>query len=180
MKVVIKTYVDHYGLSYKIARLFEPFIGDEKAYDLIPVIEKIPGIEHLSKLNEKLNDWRESRRVSVRIDSWDTFSMDAVLTPIILPMLKQIRTELNGAPLCDYEDADLDLRPSKEDIARMESEPGWTDDNLFKRWDNILDKMIEAFEIHHEDDILYPDDPKKAKLENGLRLFGKYYMNLWT
>lgn len=188
MKVKIKPYVCYKRWSYKyfldpIERSIDYFYGEAIAETAIERLEETLIVEGIMKvldpIGESLSDWLDSRRVSVKIHRWDTYSMDSTLTCIIIPMLKQIRKELNSAPLCNYEDADVDLRPTKEDITRMAAEPGWTDENFFKRWENILDKMIEAFEIHQED-VLYPKDAKKEKLENGLRLFGKYYMNLWT
>jgi hypothetical protein len=180
MKVIIKNYVDHMSLSYRIANILSLVIGKDSVYALACTIEKTPCYDFFADICLTFTMWLESRRVSVKIDRWDTYSMDSTLTHIILPMLKQIRTELNGAPLCDYRDADANLHPSDDDLARMELEPGWTDDNYFKRWGNIIDKMIEAFEIHKDDSDMYPNGDKKEKLENGLRLFGKYYMNLWT
>lgn len=45
-----------------------------------------------------------------------------------------------------------------------------------KKWDKILDKIIAAFEIlSNEDPFLYDDE----KVDNGLKLFAKYYNRLW-
>ena len=41
----------------------------------------------------------------VKIDYWDTWSMDHTLSPIILPMLKQLKETKQGSPFVD--DADV-------------------------------------------------------------------------
>lgn len=180
MQVKIKKYSDHFGLSYKIARLFRPIIGEDRVYALLEKIEKIPGYDYGESLNGMYNNWKESKRINVKIDRWDTYSMDSTLTYIILPMLKQLRSELNGAPFTDFEDADAEFHPSIEDLERKKVQPGWTDPNFYKRWENIIDKMIEAFEIHQRDDVLFQNDADRVKRDEGLRLFSKYYINLWT
>ena len=92
---------------------------------------------------------RRERTVKVRIDKWDTWSMDSTLAPIVLPMLKQLKSTQHGHP------------------ASMSEE----------EWDNILDEMIFAFENKLKDSFL-PDD-NSERMTNGFRLFGKYFENLW-
>ena len=41
-------------------------------------------------------------------------------------------------------------------------------------WHEILDKMIYSF-----DEILKDDSTDQDKIQEGLELFVKYYMNLW-
>ena len=87
-------------------------------------------------------DSTKERKVSIRIDKWDTWNMDYTLAMIILPMLIQLKKDTHGAPNTDDEDVPEELRstsaPAKEN--------DWdTDDNHFKRWDWILDEMIWAF-----------------------------------
>ena len=143
----------------------------------------------------------------VKIDKWDTWSMDSTLTPIILPMLKQLKKDKHGAPHVDNEDVPPALRNRKV------SKNGETDKNYFKRWDYVMDQMIFSFtELNKPDwtdqfytgkiDHIWVDLPngnielkkgpkhtlkfdKKghakhyARIQNGLKLFGKYYMALW-
>lgn len=83
------------------------------------------------------------RKIYVRIDPSDTWSMDNTLAHIILPMLKQLRDTKHGAPLVDDEDVPEHLRST----AAPPKENEWdTDENHFKRWDWVLDEMIHAFE----------------------------------
>lgn len=53
--------------------------------------------------------------------------------------------------------------------------------NSPKEWNEILEKIILALELHNSD---LPDSPEQARIEGkqikeGLELFGKYFCNLW-
>jgi len=142
----------------------------------------------------------------VKIDRWDTWSMDHTLAHIILPMLKQLDKEKHGAPYTNDEDVPEYLRSHMAQPKENE----WDTDSLhFMRWDWILAEMIWAFEqeIKDDDEHQFFDhsecgDEKfpwnengqyvsKVKVDregleahqkrkaNGFRLFGKYYQNLW-
>jgi hypothetical protein len=55
----------------------------------------------------------------VKIDPWDTWSMDHTLAPIILPMLKQLKATKHGAPYVDLDDRPEELkaeRPTDYDV----------------------------------------------------------------
>jgi hypothetical protein len=156
----------------------------------------------------------------IKIDKYDTWSMDHTLSPIILPMLKQLKEVKHGSPFVDDEDVPEHLRST----AAPPKENEWdTDENHFKRWDWAMSEMIFAFECKVDDswedqfrsgehDIVWkPVDaagnevpkgehkyyqmdkgPKdtyqcdydamrvvEARIQNGFRLFGKYYQALW-
>jgi len=95
----------------------------------------------------------------VKIDRYDTWSMDYTLSYIILPMLKQLRDESHGSPWIDDEDVPAELRSKKKrtkksrhsnpDIQMLESDE---DDMIHKRWKWVLDEMIWAFEQKTLDD----------------------------
>jgi hypothetical protein len=156
----------------------------------------------------------------VKIDYLDTWSMDHTLSPIILPMLRQLKEVKHGSPFVDDEDVPEHLRST----AAPPKENDWdTDENHFKRWDWAMGEMIFAFECKVVDswedafregdhDIVWipvdaagnevpkgehkyyqmgngPRDTYKcdyegmrvveARIQNGFRLFGKYYQALW-
>jgi len=131
---------------------------------------------------------RRTQKVKVRIDKWDTWSMDSTLAPIILPMLKQLKQTKHGAPYVYPEDVPTKLRPTKEELLaytkKAETDPKW-----FDRWDYVLDEMIWAFEQKSRDDWMSDFDYNKwdregadahqERMTNGFKLFGKYYENLW-
>ena len=138
----------------------------------------------------------------VKIDRYDTWSMDHTLADIILPMLKQLQETKQGAPHTDDEDVPEYLRSHMAQPKEYE----WDIDSLhFQRWDWILNEMIWAFEQkvddtaedqffdHSERNDKDPWDPEYVgpgfdkegytrwheRKTNGFRLFGKYYENLW-
>ena len=79
----------------------------------------------------------------VKIDRWDTWSMDHTLSHIILPMLKQLHETKHGAPGVDDDDVPDELKSTSAPPKENEWD---TDDNHFKRWDWVLNEMIFAFE----------------------------------
>ena len=142
----------------------------------------------------------------VKIDRWDTWSMDHTLALIILPMLKQLDITKHGAPFTEDDDVPEYLRS----YMAQPKEHEWDTDSLhFMRWDWILAEMIWAFEqeLKDDDEAQFFDhsecgDEKfpwneagqyisKIKVDekgleahqkrkaNGFKLFGKYYQNLW-
>jgi hypothetical protein len=156
----------------------------------------------------------------IKIDRYDTWSMDHTLSPIILPMLKQLKEKKHGSPQVDDEDVPEHLRST----AAPAKENEWdTDENWFKRWDWAMSEMIFAFECKVDDswedafregdiDMIWvpvdvhgnevakgehkyyqmKDGPNntykcdydgmrvvEARIQNGFRLFGKYYQALW-
>ena len=120
-------------------------------------------------------NWIDNKRVrdiQVRIDKYDTWSMDVTLSYIIIPMLKQLKETEHGAPNIDDKDVPKKLRSTSAPV----KENGWdTDDNWFDRWDWVLDEIIWTFsQVNHEE--LFMND---KRMKNGFRLFGKYYSGLW-
>lgn len=156
----------------------------------------------------------------IKIDRWDSWSMDHTLTPIILPMLKQLKATKHGSPFVDDEDVPEHLRST----AAPPKENEWdTDANHHARWDWVIDEMIFAFAHKADDswedefrsgehDMVWtpvdaagnevpkgehkyyrmdrgPKDTYKCdyegmkvvedRIQNGFRLFGKYYQGLW-
>ena len=150
---------------------------------------------------------RRTQKVSVKIDPWDTWSMDHTLAPIILPMLVQLKETNHGAPMVDMEDVPKELRATKKQLDAY-GKNGDVDPKHFERWDWVMDEMIWAFEQKCRDDWMedyygewvddeWVDDPTKTlggtyinyddkgrqkhqeRISNGFRLFGKYFENLW-
>lgn len=145
---------------------------------------------------------KREQKVSVKIDRWDTWSMDYTLAHIVVPMLKQLKDTKHGAPVVDLDDVPEELQPEKGWAEKYKTN-GETDPNFFKRWDWVLDEMIWAFEQKARDNweedyygewvedstkvlggySINPDDEgRKAhqeRMSNGFRLFGKYYESLW-
>lgn len=153
------------------------------------------------------NNPDKERKISVKIDKWDTWSMDHTLALIIHPMLVQLKETKHGGPYVDNEDVPEELWNTDKF-----ADPYALDDKYFDRWDYVLDEMIFTFEsltrdwegeyfishgehefVDHEDGsgnatlnwIKRPEVDREGmeahgdRIKNGLRLFGKYYMALW-
>jgi hypothetical protein len=147
MKVYINKYRDHWLSPYTI--LEKVFFWREIDYDE-PIIDKLSNIllpvcttlqKVLNVIHPKIN--------YVKIDKWDTWSMDHTLSYIILPMLKQLKETKHGAPFVDDEDVPEELKSTSAPPKENEWD---TDGNHFKRWDHVLDEMIFAFEHKVDDD----------------------------
>ena len=199
MKVYLNKYRSHWLSPYTI--LEKVFFWREIDYDE-PMIDKWsdrlqPICEGLRKVLDKVHPKIDY----VKIDYWDTWSMDNTLSPIILPMLKQLRDTKHGSPFVDLEDV-FDFY--KEDKTYDDDYP-----DIHARWEWVLDEMIWAFEQKADDDAegqffdhsecgddKFPwdnDSAYQSKLkvdwvglkawqkrkENGFRLFGIYYEALW-
>jgi len=140
------------------------------------------------------NNPNAEQKVRVRIDPWDTWNMAETLADIILPMLKQLRDEKHGSP--------GDLKPFMEtsnsstqytfDWYKNDDNKAW--DLGHKQWCEIMDKMVWSFEqvVNRERDDQFHSKKNGARhfdskaytayygrIQEGLDLFGKYYMNLW-
>jgi hypothetical protein len=108
---------------------------------------------------EKFLNFVHPRIDYVRIDRYDTWSMDHTLADIVLPMLKQLRATKHGSPMVDMEDVPEHMRTV--DHENWESQQAFdfyhadgvpkTACDLHDRWAWVLDEMIFAFE-HKVDD----------------------------
>lgn len=171
MKVVIKKYPTWFG-PYQLIDTVLPFMDEDKRSDLAEkYADSWFGRFHVD-IAEKYLNWAAARRVRVRIDSHDTWGMDSTLAHIVLPMLKQLREDKQGAPYTDDEDVPYELRSTTAPPVKNEWD---TDDYFFARWDWIMGEMIYAFESKLDHDCISRDE----RMENGFRLFGKYYQALW-
>jgi len=124
---------------------------------------------------------RKNRAETVVIDDYDVWNLDHSLALIIVPALKILKEKKQGAPFVDNEDVSDELRASKEDLHTY-SKNGETDEHYFDRWDYIMDEMIFAFQSKLEDEWDMEKEEYDSyfhRIDNGFRLFGKYYNGLW-
>lgn len=100
------------------------------------------GDSRLAKLCEWVNS-KKKRKVSIKIDKWDTWNMDGTLALIILPMLKQLQATKHGAPFVDDEDVPLWVRSTSAPPKENE----WDIDKYhFERWEWVMNELIWTFE----------------------------------
>ena len=210
MKVWISRYRNHWLSPYVILTKICFWEKDEdRIYNLTdepnnPYVRWVNILDPVCQAIHKFLDFVHPRWTYVRIDPWDTWSMDHTLADIILPMLRQLKATKHGAPHTD----DSDVPEYLQSHMAQPREHEWDIDDLhFMRWDWILSEMIWAFEQKVDDDAdskffdhsecepgrrpWDSEEYKKIKYDseghaawqsrkaNGFRLFGKYYENLW-
>jgi hypothetical protein len=146
MQVYINKYRNHWLSPYVI--LEKVFFWREIDYDE-PIIEKwADRLEPFSKVLQDVLDFIHPRIEYVKIDHWDTWSMDHTLSSIVVPMLKQLKEVKHGAPHVDDEDVPMELQswtsPAKDEYD--------VDGNHFARWDYVMDEMIFAHQSKLDDD----------------------------
>jgi hypothetical protein len=201
VKVYLSKYRYHWISPYTV--LEKVFFWREIDYDE-PIIDKWSDrLSPICQGIQKVLDFIHPKINYVKIDRWDTWSMDYTLSHIIVPMLKQLKETKHGSPFVDDEDVPEELKSTSAPPKENDYD---TDENHFKRWDWALNEMIWAFEQnlddkseekffdHAEWDEKEKDFNKnlhKIKIDqvglkahqdrkaNGFRLFGKYYQGLW-
>ena len=151
MKVYISSYRNHWLSPYHI---LEFVCFWEKTNDVFYNLEDKPNapyekwvnfLDPICKVIAKVLDVIHPKVNYVKIDHWDTWSMDHTLGQIALPMLKQLKEKKHGSPIVDDEDVPEELKSTSAPAKENEWD---TDDNHFKRWDWVMDEMIFAFEHH--------------------------------
>ena len=204
MKIYINKYRNHWLSPYTI---LEKVCFWEKDKDVIYNLKDNPKNKYQKWVDrlepvcvgfQKLLDIVHPKIDYVKIDYWDIWNMDSTLAPIILPMLKQLKEHKHGSGIVDLEDVPEYLRcDTTEDWDDQkcfdfyrEHEVKEGDRDIHARWNWVLDEMIWAFEqlcdydndkefYHGEKFDVKGYEKHHNRINNGTRLFGKYYRNLW-
>jgi hypothetical protein len=215
MKVYMNGYPDHWLSPYTIidytffwtewskCHRDKGIVEDKDFIDRPEWVEKwADRLDPICQVIKRIREVIHPQIRYVKIDRYDTWSMDHTLAHIIHPMLVQLNKEKHGAPFTEDDDVPKELRSY---VAPPKENEWDTDANHFKRWDYILGEMIWAFEQelkdddvaqfydHSESDDVKDWNEKMSKLKvdhegleahqkrkaNGFRLFGKYYSALW-
>jgi hypothetical protein len=149
----------------------------------------------------KYNKNGADRKIKVKIDDYDVWSLDNTLAHIIHPALIRLRDVKHGSPTVLDEDVPEHLRADNENDVKVHD-----------RWTWVLNEMIWAFgqelidwedQFHAgEHDLQFEELPDgnyemkrgpkdthvfdaegyrahNARIQNGFRLFGTYYSGLW-
>lgn len=174
MKIYISNYRNHWLSPYTILEKFFFWKRDYDAFDNHPP----QWLNTVCEILQKFLDIIHPRINYIKIDKYDTWNADATLSEIIAPMLKQLKKNSYSSPLTEICDVPEELHP-------INTNDLWTDETVHERWQYILDEIIWAFEsIADEDDLYYTlgqekYDEHNERINNGLRLFGKYYRSMW-
>ena len=110
----------------------------------------------------------------VHISKYDLFSLDWSLSHVILEGLVRFKVDNKlSVPFVDDEDLPEDMSYAAHNTTAQEADTEFLD----TRWQYVLDQMIEAFVLIKDDDWTYGKD--EEIVVQGLKMFGKYYRNLW-
>lgn len=200
MKVYLSNYRNHWLSSYTIMEKVLFWKTEDEIYEMTPPDWLHNICEWIKKFLDKIHPQIEH----VKIDRYDVWSMDHTLGKIILPMLIELKKQKQGSPGIDDEDVPEVLRST----SAPEKERDWdTDANWHLRWGWVLGEEIWAFTQLNSDwedqyrtgesDITFegnavghgPNHTMKvdyegmrkhqARMQNGFRLFGKYFQGHW-
>lgn len=167
------------------------------------------------KLHDRFGEWlantwvadfcqwiydKRTRKVKIKIDDYDVWSLDHTLSLIILPALIKLKDQKHGYFFVDDKDVPKHLRSKN---GTKESEHEW--DSLAEaRCDYVFDELIWTFSQLASDDhentfFKFSGDKRMPwdegytgpevdwdglnahnnRIKNGTMLFGKYFQNLW-
>jgi hypothetical protein len=198
MKVYIGPYRDWIG-PYQIAEKLLFWMDKNKDSRVHNFGEWLAKSDTLCRICEWTYS-KKKRKTKIRIDKYDTWNMNHTLALLVLPMLIQLKATKHGSPYTDDEDVPEHLRSNADRIKMgdpdiRETEIWDPDDTIHVRWNWVMDEMIYAFEMELDEEWemeIYKrepegwDDEKFAerkvindRIQNGFRLFGKYYRGLW-
>ena len=148
-------------------------------------------------------DSSKQRKVSIRIDKWDSWNADQTIAMVAYPLLVQLKATKHGAPCVDDEDVPEELRSYNSEQGEDEYD---VDSNHFARWDYVLGEMIFAMQELSEgckseeqffdwsnckeegslqeqlEGLKVDDEGLQAymqRVDKGCRLLGKYFRALW-
>jgi hypothetical protein len=143
------------------------------------------------------------RKISVKIDKWDSWNADHSLALIAAPLLVQLKETKHGSPKVSDEDVPEHLRSTAAPAKVNEWD---TDDNWHPRWDYVMGEMIYAMQEianHNKGEEIFWDHSEvdetqdimdqvhamkldrvglevyQQRIQKGCELFGKYFQALW-
>jgi hypothetical protein len=146
----------------------------------------------------------QTRKISVKIDKWDSWNADQTIAIIAYPLLLQLQETKQGAPYVDNEDVPENIRSTN--AKPFDADNGDIDEFHFQRWNYVIDEMIwvmkeisenkpteDTFFDHSacDDNSSVMEQIKAIKVDtDGLEeynirmkkaclLFGKYFLSLW-
>lgn len=100
--------------------------------------------------DDRQEEWYNQRKEN-GFDDTETWSLKTTIAKFVLPRLKWFKERHFDNP--------------------------W--DITFEKWDEILDNMIFSFEYYAKDEWKPISDEDFKKVEEGMKLFGEYYGDLW-
>ena len=115
------------------------------------------------------------QRTSIKIHKYDTWSMDHTLAMIIHPMLVQLKATTHGYPSELTEERWNEILDEMIWAFEQKCKDDW-EDEYYGKWITDKDKILSG----HFDSIDHDGlKEHQERITQGLKLFGKYYENLW-
>jgi hypothetical protein len=187
---------DHYALEtyglinkYFMKKYNKPYFSmEDKELSFIDNVVVAIGDTIDNILNATINKiiFKIPKRVKVKIEKHDVWALDYTLALIIVPALKKLKDAKQGSPFVDDADVPDHLKVDPLEV----KEHQWDiDSHYHARWDYVIDEMIWTFEQHAIQNTYLEDefntdkaayDAHSVRIDNGNRLFGKYYNMLWS
>jgi hypothetical protein len=128
---------------------------------------------------------KKKRLVYIKADNYDSWNADVTMAMLVLPIMKDLKKNKQGAGFIDDADVPEELRSTNA----PPKENDWdTDDNWFKRYEWVMDEVIWALEqmqpdvewdeqywiVHPEIDwTVYPEDEGKNAVPLRWQVEGK-------
>ena len=106
--------------------------------------------KEMSLGDDRHKEWSEQRQ-TLGFDDTETWSLKTTIAKFILPRLKHFKERHFDHP-CDI---------------------------TFEKWNEILDKMIFSFEYYANDKLEIVSEENFEKVEEGIKLFARYFGDLW-
>jgi hypothetical protein len=184
MKIKIGPYLNWWG-PYQIADLLQHVgVSEDTCHKIGEKLAATP----LNAICEWIHE-RRKRTSVIRIDKYDTWSMDSTLAPIILPMLIQLKSLKHGSP-CDMLGFQQTSNSAQYCFDFYREDDDRADAAGHAEWSAIMSKMIWSFEQLSNDDWeeqFFKDDEYDhvghqayhRRINEGLELFGKHFRSLW-
>jgi hypothetical protein len=144
VKVNIGKYKNYIG-PYQIADLLQKIgVSEDRCYQIGTFLAGKDNETLLTKICNWV-DKKRKRKVKIKIDKYDTWSMDDTLALIILPMLKQLRDTKHGSPgtMPAFSQTSNSGQYCFDFYAEGDND-AW--DKGHEQWKEKLDEMIWAFE----------------------------------
>ena len=123
----------------------------------------------------------DRRKIKVHVDRYDTVSLDHTLALIILPCLIQLKNTQQGMPVIK----EVDVDPNQESFDFGDDLESMQYEKNTMIWNEIMNKMIWSFQqltVDYKNGVNIKSDARplyEERLQEGLTLFGTYYLALW-
>lgn len=149
------------------------------------------------------NDSKKKRNIKIKIDKYDTWSLDHTLALIILPALEEFKQDSRGYQIVDAECLPADVKEGTPEAwdwvidemifaFKSKVDDSWEDQfhtgKIDLQWSEEMtcessgEKFYEAITGPNDTHVFDKEghDAYQKRISNGFRLFGRFYEGLWN